>query len=249
MYEPRPVDTSAVELPAQLLELMEQIAENVHENWSAGRIAAGWTYGEVRDDLSKTTPCLVPYAQLSEEEKDFDRNTALQTLKLIMALGYTIEKRETKMNELQHYVDSFQAQYDAFRTGCDALEEQGVWSTELRGEMDAFYTNELVSVIIRLIAADGTITCREVEYLNKTFGFDYSLEALIAVYENCKEEIDRAFDEQFENGITHMRTINQKLADTYKELLRLVCRILIASDGVVAASEVAEAERLMAMCR
>lgn len=94
MYTPKPIDTSGVELPADLLELTEKIAENVHENWSAGRIADGWTYGEERDDEKRTTPCLVPYDELSEEEKEYDRNTALQTLKLIMALGYKIEKSE-----------------------------------------------------------------------------------------------------------------------------------------------------------
>lgn len=92
MYKPNPIDTSEIQLPETLVELTELIAENVHENWSAGRIADGWVYGEVRDDARRTTPCLVPYAQLSEEEKSFDRNTAMQTLKTIVALGYKIEK-------------------------------------------------------------------------------------------------------------------------------------------------------------
>ena len=93
MYKPNPVDTSGVELPTELLELTEKIAENVHDNWAAGRIAEGWTYGEVRDDKLKTTPCLVPYDELTDSEKEYDRNTALQTLKLIAALGYKIEKK------------------------------------------------------------------------------------------------------------------------------------------------------------
>lgn len=92
MYKPNPVDTNHVELPSDLLELTETIARDVHERWAAGRIAEGWTYGETRDDARKTTPCLVPYSQLPEEEKEYDRNTALQTLKLIVTLGYKIEK-------------------------------------------------------------------------------------------------------------------------------------------------------------
>lgn len=94
MYKPNPIDTSAIELPKELLELTERIAENVHENWSAGRVAEGWIYGEERDDEKKTTPCLVPYSELSESEKEFDRNTAIQTLKLIVALGYKIDKED-----------------------------------------------------------------------------------------------------------------------------------------------------------
>ncbi len=93
MYKPNPIDTSGVSLPKELIELTESVAENVHENWSAGRIAEGWVYGDKRDDLRKTTPCLVPYSELSETEKEYDRKTAIETLKLIVALGYNIEKK------------------------------------------------------------------------------------------------------------------------------------------------------------
>ena len=94
MYTPKPVDTTAVALPQPLLELTEKIAENVHENWAESRIKEGWVYGPERNDQKKTTPCLVPYDQLPETEKAYDRNTALETLKLIVALGYKIEKCE-----------------------------------------------------------------------------------------------------------------------------------------------------------
>lgn len=93
MYTPKPIDTSDAELSQELLELMERIAENVHEVWAEGRISQGWTYGEHRDDDKKTTPCLVPYDELPEEEKDYDRKTAMGTLKLILTLGYKIEKK------------------------------------------------------------------------------------------------------------------------------------------------------------
>ena len=91
-YQPNPVNTEGIVLPEELLKLTEQIAENVHENWASGRMAEGWVYGEKKDDVKKTTPCLVPYEMLSEQEKDYDRRTALETLKLIVALGYKIEK-------------------------------------------------------------------------------------------------------------------------------------------------------------
>ena len=92
MYKPKPVDTNDVTLPEELLSLTEKIAENVHDIWAQGRIAEGWTYGEKRDDEKKTTPCLVPYDELTDSEKEYDRNTAIETLKLIVALGYKIEK-------------------------------------------------------------------------------------------------------------------------------------------------------------
>ena len=92
MYKPNPIDTNGIELPEELVGLTERIAENVHENWAAGRVAEGWTFGEVRNDALKTTPCLVPYSMLPESEKEYDRNTAIQTLKLIVTLGYRIVK-------------------------------------------------------------------------------------------------------------------------------------------------------------
>ncbi len=93
MYEPKPIDTRSIRLPEDLEVLMERIAENVHEHWSAGRIREGWIHGPQRDDGKKTHPCLVPYDQLPDSEKEYDRTTAAETLKLILALGYTIEKK------------------------------------------------------------------------------------------------------------------------------------------------------------
>lgn len=92
MYCPKPINTSGVELSKELLELTEKIAENVHEVWALGRIEQGWTYGPDRDDAKKETPCLVPYSDLPESEKEYDRNTALETIKLIIKLGYKITK-------------------------------------------------------------------------------------------------------------------------------------------------------------
>lgn len=92
-YIPQPIDTSDVKLNDELLSLTEELARNTHEVWSQGRIKEGWTYGPVRDDSKKQTPCLVDYDELPESEKDYDRHTALETLKLIVKLGYTIEKK------------------------------------------------------------------------------------------------------------------------------------------------------------
>jgi ryanodine receptor 2 len=91
-YIPQPIDTSDVKLPAALEQLVEKMSKNVHEVWSETRIQQGWTYGEQRNDELKTHPCLVPYEDLPEEEKEYDRNTSIGTLKLIMKLGFKIEK-------------------------------------------------------------------------------------------------------------------------------------------------------------
>ena len=90
-YIPKPAEISDIELPSELLELSEVIAKNVHEVWSQNRLNEGWTFGEKRDDDLKQTPCLVPYEELSEIEKEYDRNTDINTLKLIMKLGFEIK--------------------------------------------------------------------------------------------------------------------------------------------------------------
>lgn len=91
-YTPKPIDTSDIELSDEVLELQEELAKNAHEVWSEERIKQGWTYGKKRDDSEKRHPCLIPYEDLPESEKHFDRVLAMNTLKLIQKLGYEIKK-------------------------------------------------------------------------------------------------------------------------------------------------------------
>lgn len=91
-YVPKPMDTSDISLPEDLNVLIEQMAKNVHEVWAKNRLEQGWTYGEERNDVLKTHPCLIPYEELPQIEKDYDRDTALGTLKLINKLGFKITK-------------------------------------------------------------------------------------------------------------------------------------------------------------
>lgn len=93
-YVPQPMDMSDVQLPQELNELVEKMAKNVHEVWAQSRISQGWTYGPERNDALKHHPCLVPYEDLPEVEKAYDRDTALGTLKLICRLGFTITKEK-----------------------------------------------------------------------------------------------------------------------------------------------------------
>lgn len=93
-YTPQPLDTASVELPQELLDLSEEIARNVHDVWSKNRIAEGWTWGPVRNDEKRQTPCLVPYEELPEEEKAYDRNTALDTLRFITLRGFDIVRQK-----------------------------------------------------------------------------------------------------------------------------------------------------------
>ncbi len=92
MYIPKPIDTSDVILDEEIVSLAEALARNTHEVWSENRIKDGWKYGERRDDIARLHPCLIPYEELSEEEKEYDRHTSFEALKLICKLGYKIVK-------------------------------------------------------------------------------------------------------------------------------------------------------------
>ena len=91
-YTPQPIDTSEVRLSDELVGLTEKLAENIHELWARTRIEEGWHFGQKKSEVMKTTPNLVPYAELPEEEKQYDRQSAMETLKTIVGLGYRIER-------------------------------------------------------------------------------------------------------------------------------------------------------------
>lgn len=93
VYVPEPLNLEEVALPEEVLALSEKIAKNVHDVWAEKRMKEGWSYGEERNDAEKH-PCLVEYEDLPEEEKEYDRNTALSSLKMVYALGFEIIKKE-----------------------------------------------------------------------------------------------------------------------------------------------------------
>jgi RyR domain-containing protein len=92
-YRPRPIDTSGVDLPPPVEELLEKLAANAHDVWAAGRLAEGWTHGKTRDDVALTHPCLVHYSELPESEKEYDRRVVRDTLRAAIALGYELRQR------------------------------------------------------------------------------------------------------------------------------------------------------------
>jgi hypothetical protein len=92
-YNPEPIDTAQFELDEELEHLVLQLLENTHDNWATQRMKEGWSYGPRRDDELKQHPDLVPFEELSEDEKQYDRLLVTETLKAVLALGYEIRKR------------------------------------------------------------------------------------------------------------------------------------------------------------
>lgn len=93
-YDPQPIDTSGVIVSDEIAALSEKLAENTHDVWARGRLDEGWTYGKTLDRDKKTHPLLVPYGELTESEKDYDRRTSLETLKVLQKLGFSIVRRD-----------------------------------------------------------------------------------------------------------------------------------------------------------
>ncbi len=92
VYNPSPIDTVGVQLPQEVLELVEILARNTHDIWAEARFAEGWTYGSCRNNAEKKNPCLVPYEDLPESEKEYDRQTSRQVLEVLYGMGYRLVK-------------------------------------------------------------------------------------------------------------------------------------------------------------
>lgn len=91
-YKPNPIDLTGVELSEELQRDMELISKNIHETWGKERMQQGWKYGEVYSAKEQTHPCLIEYEALPETEKDIDRATVEQTIKMLLYMGYKIER-------------------------------------------------------------------------------------------------------------------------------------------------------------
>ena len=150
------------------------------------------------------------------------------------------------MEKMKKYAEEFKFKLEHFMTGCDSLEEAHLWDKEALGEMDVYYEGELASIAIGLISSDRRCSGGEAEFMADMFGFESTPDELEEIYENCKENLDVMFEDGNENGFTLMKNINEKLAESYKELVALVCEIVMEADGTVVKAETALAEKIMA---
>lgn len=93
-YKPNPIDTSTIQLPNDILEDAQTLAKNTHEMWAKGKLSDGYTFGLETSEEKKTHKNLVPYEALSPEDKAYDINTSLETIKVLLKLGYTIGRTD-----------------------------------------------------------------------------------------------------------------------------------------------------------
>lgn len=143
--------------------------------------------------------------------------------------------------------EQFQTKVEAFLEACESLQERGLWEEEEYGNVQAYYVNDLVCIIARIIAADGEITERETEFLGEVFGFDYTVEELEEVYEICIDSIKDMFETGVNEAYQLLKDMDMDLADSYKELILLAGQVAMDSDDMIMSSA-AEKEELRKLC-
>ena len=141
------------------------------------------------------------------------------------------------MKTIDELTESFKFMYEKFLLGCEDIEKDVDWNEEEYGQMGAYFANDISCIILSLVVADGNISEEEVHYVNSNFDYKYDIDELRNVYENCKEKINSIRDGELEKDIELLESFNSKLADFFKELLEVICEIVVASDGVVASDE------------
>ena len=152
------------------------------------------------------------------------------------------------MNTIHEYADSFKLKYERFLIGCDAVQEEGEWSTQNLGDMGAYYTRELLIMILRIITADGWVAQKEVDYLNEFFGFTYTQQELDKALEGLEDRLrSRSAEKTVTDSVKLLQAINPRLAASFRELLLLSCTIMSMSDGIVTAEEIDEIHALQAL--
>lgn len=140
--------------------------------------------------------------------------------------------------------ERFIGRWEQFMTACDALEWSRKWNKELYGEMEAYYENDIVSILLRIIASDGRITSEETEQLNKCYGFSYTNEELQEVCDHFKDEAEDP-DSSLLEGYSLLKSVDPKLAEFYAELVVFACSMIVESDGALMEHELREANHII----
>eukprot|EP00002_Diphylleia_rotans_P021370 TRINITY_DN4160_c0_g1_i4.p1 TRINITY_DN4160_c0_g1~~TRINITY_DN4160_c0_g1_i4.p1 ORF type:complete len:1093 (+),score=211.13 TRINITY_DN4160_c0_g1_i4:154-3432(+) len=103
-YNPRIMNIAGINIDF-IKDLIDVIAEHVHDQWTLTKLNDGWKYDPVRDNGKKQHPMMVPYKDLTENEKSYDKNMAKQSIRLIVSLGYTIKKTGSMYTKRKTYTN------------------------------------------------------------------------------------------------------------------------------------------------
>ena len=134
------------------------------------------------------------------------------------------------MNKFNEYVNGYKLKLEKLIICCDGLEEDNSWNLEEFGEMDSYLVNELMSVVLPLIAVDGKISEREVEYVNRIFGTEYSLPDLRVICMDVEDVDYKEIDERIRETSELLKVINKELEESYRDMYVALCELIEVSD-------------------
>ena len=140
--------------------------------------------------------------------------------------------------------EEFVSALELFVNACDAKEEYFDWDYAERGHMAAYYQNDMLSFLLRLIGVDGVFSDQEAELLNESFGFNYRADELEEIYEATEDELGDEFDEHLEEDIRELFRIDENMGQMFMDLLLLICDMMSQSDGFVYSKEEEEIAKL-----
>ncbi|MBQ3870676.1 MAG: hypothetical protein II777_09030 [Clostridia bacterium] len=148
------------------------------------------------------------------------------------------------MKRINKLTEEFKAKYEKFIIGCDSIEETEKWNKELNGEMDVYYENEIMCLIVNLIVSDGEIREKEVEFLNLNFGFQYTAEDVKELYTGSLETVENDLYARIKKDIAELQKVNEKLSKAFCEVIGIICSIILESDGYATDEELDELTKI-----
>jgi hypothetical protein len=86
------IDRKAVNMTFTDKEI-EGMAEMEHGRWNVERLLDGWKRGARRDVAKKTSPFLVPWIELPEDIKDWDRETVRKIPEFLAKVGLEVQRK------------------------------------------------------------------------------------------------------------------------------------------------------------
>lgn len=148
------------------------------------------------------------------------------------------------MSKLQDLTEGFQLQYEKFLHGCDAIEMNGDWDVYESGDMETYYFNDMLCLILHLVSVDGEFSGTEADFVNAIFGSQYTVKELTGIYQSEKKDIQSMVQDEIPADYRRLININEGLANHFKEMLFSICEIISESDGIVKKAELNIIEQL-----
>lgn len=202
-----------------------------HMRWNMFMRTRGYRYGTEKSGQATRAliqRSLLPWNELSAYDKLKDS---------------TIERMYEK-EQIVALIKRFNQRYKRFSVRCGELESQGKWHKETYGGMQAFYQNNLFSLVFRLVVSDRKITDEEAKCLNRLFDFKYSAEKLAELYNATYDHFEEPFRKRVRRGYNKLQKISKRMAASYLALLNLICKIVMESDGTIESEELKEVKRI-----